>query len=205
MTTADSTSPVTGVETVYSDWTELKRVTFTLRSGLSVTRHVEDHGRSVCVLPYDPERACALLVSMVRAPVVLAMHPDLIEVPAGRCDARTDEEIVRAEALEECGVRLRTIEPVLDAWTMPAVSAERSAMFIAEYGQEDRLSPGGGLAEEGEEITVIELPLDDLWERMGRGELPDLKTAFLLQALRLRRPDLFRSPVSSSLPVASLL
>ncbi|WP_395651732.1 NUDIX hydrolase [Brevundimonas sp.] len=195
-----SLAPVTAIETVYSDWTELKRVTFTLRSGMNVTRHVEDHGRSTAVLPYDPVRRCALLVTMARAPVVLAGVEDLLEAPAGRADDRESQEVARAEALEECGVRLGTLERIMEAWTMPAVSSELSALFIAEYSHADRVSPGGGLSEEGEEITVVEQDLDVLWCLLLSGGLPDLKTAFLLQALRLRRPELFSGPIVNVQP-----
>lgn len=200
MNSPRSLAPVTAIETVYSDWTELKRVTFTLRSGLSVTRHVEDHGRSTAVLPYDAERRCALLVTMARAPVILAGVDDLLEVPAGRADDRESQEVARAEAFEECGVRLGTLERIMEAWTMPAVSSELSTLFIAEYRRRDRVAPGGGLSEEGEEITVVELGLDALWSLLLSGGLPDLKTAFLLQALRLRRPDLFSGPIQDGLP-----
>lgn len=179
------------VETVYRDWTTLHRVTFSLSTGDRVCRHVEDHGASASVLPFDPDRRCALLVSMGRAPVMLAGGDSLLEAPAGRCDDRDPMEVARSEAAEECGVRLEHLSLVMKAWTMPAISAEQSSMFLAEYSGGDRISAGGGLIDEGEEIQVFEISLAALWAMLENGKLPDLKTAFLLQALRLRRPELF--------------
>ena len=51
-------------ETVYDGWIHLDRVSLQMADGVVVERHVEDHGVSVTVLPYDPERRTALLVSM---------------------------------------------------------------------------------------------------------------------------------------------
>ena len=182
---------VDGSVVVYDGWTSLRLATVTLASGAKVKRHIEDHGASTCVLPFDPERRCALLVSMTRAPVLEVSESDLLEVPAGRVETMPPEQTARAEALEECGVALGPLTLVMHAWTMPAISAERSHMYIAEYAVADRVSAGGGLADEGEEIVVVEKPLDTLWAMLEAGTLPDLKTAFLLQALRLRRPELF--------------
>jgi hypothetical protein len=74
---------------------------------------------------------------------------------------------------------------------MPGVSTEKMHMFLAEYRAASRVGAGGGLAEENEEIEVIEVPLADLAAQADRGELADLKTYALLQSLRLKRPELF--------------
>ena len=50
---------------------------------------------------------------------------------------------------------------------------------------------GGGLAEEHELITVVELPLTEIWQAMQDDKVVDMKTLVLLQALMLRRRDLF--------------
>ena len=52
-------------ETVYSGWLSLRRLTVRMPDGRPEERHVEDHGSAVAVLPYDPVRGTALLVSLV--------------------------------------------------------------------------------------------------------------------------------------------
>ena len=47
------------------------------------------------------------------------------------------------------------------------------------------------MAEEGESVTAVELPLSDLAQLADTGRLSDMKTLLLIQTLRLRRPDLF--------------
>jgi hypothetical protein len=89
------------------------------------------------------------------------------------------------------GLRLPTLEPVGAFWSMPGVSTERMHLFLAPYGEADRVGAGGGLAAEHEEIEVVETPLAELARLADAGELTDMKTFALVQALRLRRPDLF--------------
>ena len=65
------------------------------------------------------------------------------------------------------------------------VSSLRMLAISAAYGPEDRITPGGGLPEEGEQIRVLEMPLDRAWEMVLSGRIIDAKTVLLLQHLRL--------------------
>ena len=44
-----------------------------------------------------------------------------------------------------------------------------------------RVGSGGGIAEEGEDIEVLELPLDTALAMIGDGRIADAKTIMLLQ------------------------
>jgi nudix-type nucleoside diphosphatase (YffH/AdpP family) len=178
-------------ETVYSGWLSLRRLTVRMPDGRPEERHVEDHGSAVAVLPYDPVRGTALLVSMPRPPVLLDGGPDLLEAIAGRIEDATPEDTARREAMEEAGVRLGRLEPIANIWPMPSISTERVQLYLAEYAAGDRVTAGGGAADENEGIIVHELPLRRLAEMVDAGALPDAKTMLLVQALRLRRADLF--------------
>jgi nudix-type nucleoside diphosphatase (YffH/AdpP family) len=180
-------------ETIHKGWTVLSRVTLT-DGEKEFHREVEDHGHAVGVLPYDAARRTALLVQLPRTPVLLAgVGEHLLEAPAGLIDeGEALEASVRREALEECGVELHALEPVGRPWTSPGISTERIALYLAPYSAADRTGPGGGLADEHENITVIECGLSDLAALADAGQLTDLKTLCLVQTLRLRRPELFR-------------
>jgi hypothetical protein len=93
--------------------------------------------------------------------------------------------------MEEAGVALDALEKVGAAFASPGVSTERLHLFLAPYSAADRVGEGGGIAEEHELITVVELSLDDLWARFEAGGIEDLKTLTLLLALRVRHPALF--------------
>ncbi|MEH3144487.1 MAG: NUDIX hydrolase [Methylobacterium frigidaeris] len=183
---------IAGLRLVHDGWARYAVADVVLPDGSAATREIEDHGRAVAVLPYHPERRTALMVRQFRAPVCLASGlPSLLEAPAGRLDEDDPEACARREAHEEVGLRLGPLEPAGWAWTMPGISTERIDYYLAPYGDGDRVADGGGLASESEQITVVELPLAEVAAMAGRGEITDLKTLFLLQTLRLRRPDLF--------------
>ena len=83
-------------------------------------------------------------------------------------------------------------------WSLPArptrcrgLSTEKIHLFLAAFRAADRVTAGGGLAEEHEDITVLEVPLADLAAQADAGTLLDMKTLVLVQTLRLRRPELF--------------
>jgi nudix-type nucleoside diphosphatase (YffH/AdpP family) len=180
------------LETLYQGYVTLLMATLTDDDGTSFQREIEHHGHAVAVLPYDPDRRTALMVSLPRAPVIWSDGPpELLEAVAGMVDGEEPQACVRREALEEAGVALHELELVGAAYASPGVSSERLQLFLAPYAARDRVAAGGGLAEEHEHITVMEVPLDQLWSWVEDHRIEDLKTLTLTLALRVRRPDLF--------------
>ena len=116
----------------------------------------------------------------------------MLEAVAGRWEeGAEDKDEARREAQEEVGVDLIELERVASVWSSPEVSTERVSLFTAAYTERNRRSAGGGLAAEGESITVVEIALAELAAMADVGRLSDMKTMLLVQTLRLKRPDLF--------------
>ena len=183
---------VLSLRTVHEGWGRFLVARIRLDGGSKIDREVEDHGDAVAVLPYDPERREALLVCQLRVPALVAAGVEtMLEAPAGRLEGTDPAACAAREAKEECGVVLGSLDPIATAWAMPAVSTERIHLFLATYRAADRTSPGGGLADEGEDNAVEVVPLDTLARMADAGTLPDMKTMLLVLALRHRRPDLF--------------
>jgi nudix-type nucleoside diphosphatase (YffH/AdpP family) len=178
---------------VYSGWGRFLLLGVELGDGRRVERQIEDHGEAATVLPYDPGRRVALVCRQPRVgPLYSGFEPHLLEAAAGMIDpGEAPAATAVREALEELGVRLRAVEPVAAAWSMPAVSSERIHLFLAPYEAADRVAAGGGMADEGEEIEVLEQPLKALLQEADAGTLTDIKTLALVWALARRRPDLF--------------
>lgn len=178
-------------ELVYQGWYRFYRLALRLVDGTTVERHLLDNGSAVAVLPYDPVRCVALLVSQPRAAVIHAGEAPLLEAVAGGLDGVTPAERIVEEAMEEGGLRLGTLEPVANIWPLPPVSTERVQLYLAGYGAADRVAAGGGAEGENEAITVHEIALAELAAMVRAGTLTDAKTLILAQALMLRRPELF--------------
>ena len=176
----------------HSRWSKLLVATIRLPDGQTTQRDIEDHGEAAVVLPYDPERRMAMLIRQFRTPPFYAAGDDIIlEAPAGRLDTEAPETCARREVLEEIGLRLGELERVARVWTMPALSTERAWLYLARYCGADRIEAGGGVADEHEEITVVEMPLIELAAMADAGTLSELKLLLLVQTLRLRQPALF--------------
>ncbi len=183
---------ILSTRSLYEGWTSLRLVRVQLDSGEVVNREVEDHGDAVAVLPYDPVRRTVMLIRILRTPaLVRAGRAELVECPAGLLDEADPAAAARREAQEEVGLALGDVEHVARVWTSPGISAEQMDLYLAPYSAGDRVGAGGGVASEHEAIEVAELGLDLVWTMVKRGELDDMKTLTLVQALRLRHPELF--------------
>lgn len=189
------------VRVVLDGWMKVLIANVRSRTGQTFTRHIEHHGDAVAVLPYDEERRVALVISQFRIPVEHALPgtENLIEPIAGLNEDDDAEACARREAMEEAGIRLGALEKVANCWSMLAVSTEQLVLFLAPYRFADRVERGGGIAAENEEIDVYEITLRELAERIRTNTSVDMKLLALVQALQIRRPDLFSQPASSVL------
>ncbi len=190
-------------EVVWKGFCTLERVTFERfrRDGRShpQTFEIENHGSAAAVLAYDPARRQAVLVRQLRLPQALAGEDPLcLEIVAGLLDHDGEDpiETARREAHEEAGLDLARIEPIGAFRVSPGLVCEKVWLYLAEIDLATaRVADGGGLDHEGEDIEVVVMPLEDLATLVDEGREVDLKTAFAVQTLRVRRPDLFaRSP-----------
>lgn len=145
-------------------------------------RESYDRGHGAAVLPFDPERRTVLLVRQFRYPAFEAGYRHmLIETIAGLLDGDDGEACARKEAMEEAGVQLRNVRQVFHCFMSPGAVTERLHLFAAEYSAADRIAKGGGHESEGEDIEVLELPLDEALAMVRDGTICDAKTIMLLQ------------------------
>src|SRR3954464_15199854 len=168
----------------------LKSITFDYRRGngewQTQTREVYDRGNAAALLPYNIAGRTVVLARQFRLPAYVNGHDDLmIEAAAGMLDDASPEERIRAEAEEEIGYRLHHVEKVFEAFMSPGAVTERLHFFIAEYDPEMRVSDGGGLAHEGEDIEVLEVGIDEALAMIEDGRIIDAKAIMLLQYVAL--------------------
>jgi len=149
-------------------------------------REVFDRGHAATLLPYNLASRTVVLARQFRLPAYLAGHDDLmIEAAAGMLDGETPEKRICAEAEEEIGYRLGDVRKVFEAFMSPGSVTEKLHFFVAEYQAAMRVGNGGGLAQEGEDIEVLELPIDSALAMIADGRIVDAKTIMLLQYVAL--------------------
>jgi|SRR5436309_8817754 nudix-type nucleoside diphosphatase (YffH/AdpP family) len=164
----------------------LKATTFEWRRSngqwQTLERETYDRGNAAALLPYNLARRTVVLVRQFRYAAYVSGHDGLlIEAAAGALDNETPEARIRAEAEEEIGYRLGEITKVFEAFMSPGSVTEKLHFFVAEYQPHMRIGSGGGIASEGEDIEVLELPIDQAMTMMADGGIADAKTIMLLQ------------------------
>jgi nudix-type nucleoside diphosphatase (YffH/AdpP family) len=146
------------------------------------TREILDRGNGAALLPCHLAQRTVILVRQFRYPAYVNGYDDLlIEAVAGLLDDESPEVRIRAEAEEEIGYRLGEVRKIFEAFMSPGAVTEKLHFFVAEYEPAMRIGSGGGIASEGEEIEVLELPIDQALTMIGDGRIVDAKTIMLLQ------------------------
>lgn len=187
---------VQDVDLLSADWYVLRATTFDyLSNGGSwerQRRETYDRGNGATILLYDLARRAVLLTRQFRFPAYANSHPDgmLLETAAGLLDEDDPVTAIRREAVEETGYDVGDVEHVFDVYMSPGSVTEKLHFYAAPYDPSTRAGAGGGVADEGEDIEVVEFDIDSAIDQIGVG-IVDAKTIMLLQWAVLKGP--FRS------------
>jgi GDP-mannose pyrophosphatase NudK len=151
------------------------------------SREVYDRGNGAVILLYNRQARTVILTRQFRMPTYLNGNATgmLIEACAGLLDKEHPEDAIRRETEEETGYKIGAIEKVFESYMSPGSVTEILYFFTAEYEPSMKVSDGGGLEAEQEDIEVLELSMDRALEMVKTGEIKDAKTIMLLQHARL--------------------
>jgi len=181
------------VRVLSDEWSVLKKTTFDYRrrdgTWQTQSRETYDRGDGAVILPYNREQGTVVLTRQFRYPAFANGHADgmLVEACAGLLDGEDPETCIRKETEEETGYCLGRVEFAFAAYMSPGSVTEKLHCFVAPYDPGLRSNSGGGLAADGEEIEVLELPLAEALEMIVTGAIIDGKTIALLHYAALRR------------------
>ncbi|CAI0729084.1 GDP-mannose pyrophosphatase nudK [Serratia entomophila] len=174
------------------DWYLLKKTTFDFlrRDGVwqRQSRETYDRGDGAVILLFNRAAQSVVLTRQFRFPVFVNGHDGmLIEAAAGLLDNASPEERIRAEVEEETGYSVQNVQKVFEAYMSPGSVTEKLHFFVGEYRAADRINGGGGVEAEGEDLEVLELPLEQALQAIRQGTIVDAKTIMLLQYVALNR------------------
>jgi len=174
------------------DWYALKKYTFDVRrrngEWQRQNREAYDRGNGATILLYNREKRTVILTRQFRFPVYINGHDGyLIETAAGLLDNMAPEKRIKAEAEEETGYQIEHVEKVFEAFMSPGSVTEKLYFYIAEYLPDDRTGEGGGIEAEGEDIEVLEWPIEQALQAIDDGLIVDGKTIMLLYHVALKK------------------
>lgn len=146
-----------------------------------------ERGDSVAALLFNSTTKRIVLVNQFKYPTHEKGPGWITETMAGMINEKEDpQSAVRREILEETGYRVRSLEHISTFYLSPGGSSERIILYYAELDDNDKITAGGGLAAENEDITNVELTIEDALEKIENGEIADAKTIIAVYWLQNR-------------------
>jgi nudix-type nucleoside diphosphatase (YffH/AdpP family) len=180
-------------EILSDNWYTLKKVSYQYRNDdgsweLQV-REAYDRGNGATILLYNSEEKKVILTSQFRLPTYINGNEDgvMIEACAGLLDKDNPEDCIRKETEEETGYKVTKVRKIFEAYMSPGSVTEILHFFVAEYTHDMKVSDGGGLVEEQENIEVLELTAEEAYKMVDNGQIKDAKTIMLLQYAQLHK------------------
>lgn len=178
-------------EILSDNWYTLRKITYeySKKNGSKVTqsREAYDRGNGATILLYNKKQKTVILTKQFRLPTFVNGNTSgmLIEACAGLLDKDNAEDCIRRETEEETGYKVTDVRKIFEAYMSPGSVTEILHFFIAEYSKDMKVTEGGGLEHEEENIEVMEILIDEAMNMITHGEIKDGKTIMLLQYIRL--------------------
>ena len=181
------------IENLSNNWYTLDKVDFDYQTKdgkwQNQLRESYDRGDGAAILLYNSKKKTVILTKQFRMPSYLNENDDgmMIEVCAGLLDKQDPITCIKNEAEEETGYKILNPKKVFEIFSTPGAVTEKIHYFIAEYSNEMKISEGGGIEEETEEIEVLELDFNKAINMISSGEICDAKTIILLQYAQINK------------------
>lgn len=151
--------------------------TVRLADGKEAKREIVSHGGAVCIVPLM-EDGTVLLVKQFR----LAAGKVLLEVPAGTLEKDEDPDACALRELEEeTGYKAANLRLLFTTFLAPGYSTELIHAYLATGLTKTQTN-----FDEGEDLELITMPLEEAEHLVLSGQVQDAKTiASLLVARRV--------------------
>ena len=183
---------ITETKLLSDNWYVLNKVTFNYKKENekieSHIREVYDRGNGAGILLYNSAKKTVILTRQFRLPTYLNGNKTgmMIEVCAGLLDKDNAEQAIIRETEEETGYRLKKVQKEIETYMSPGSVTEILYLFVGEYDESMKVSSGGGLDAEQENIEVLEYTFDEAYKMIESGEITDAKTILLLQHAKIK-------------------
>ncbi|KAA1188352.1 NUDIX domain-containing protein [Pseudohalioglobus sediminis] len=173
-------------ETVFQGYFSIRRVKVQYRAfgGGWVepqVREIFERGDAVGVLPYDAETDSLVLIEQFRPGAMRdGQSPWMLELIAGIVEpGESSEDVVHRETMEEAGCRVDELLPIATVLPSAGACTEKVSLFCGRVAGD---VAGGvhGLAEEGENILVHQVPVADALALLEQDRIPNGHTLISL-------------------------
>lgn len=186
-------------------------------------RLVFERGDAVAIMLLNVDTQSVVMVNQFKVPSLIGRRRDdpkatdgwVTEATAGMIDpGETPEQAIIRETKEETGYRISNPQLISKFFSSPGGTSERIFLYFAKVHATDKTSEGGGL--DDEDISVLEIPVRDLVQRLDEGLIDDPKLAIgaywlkdylkaaadrarLVDSMRMALDDLFARSAKGSI------
>lgn len=160
-------------ENKYDGYLKIDELTYKNRKGQEVKREVMRRKDAVAALVFDTNKKKYIFTSQFRP----GASDYVIEIVAGVLDHLGEDprEAIKREIEEEIGYSTDSLKLIDEGWVSPGGTTESITIYFAEVS--NKISEGGGLESEGEDIDIIEMDV----EEMNSTRFKDFKTIIAVQ------------------------
>lgn len=178
-------------EVLSDNWYTLRKVTYNYQkkdgTWETQSREAYDRGNGATILLYNKNSKTVILTQQFRLPTYVNGNATgmMIEACAGLLDKDNAEECIRRETEEETGYKVSAVQKLFEVYMSPGSVTEIVYFFAAEYTKDMKVNEGGGIADEQENIEVLEFDFEKAYNMIASGEIKDAKTIMLLQYAKI--------------------
>lgn len=182
---------ITDTKVLSDNWYTLRKITYNYLKNDGTwevqSREAYDRGNGATILLYNKVSKTVILTRQFRLPTYTNGNETgmMIEACAGLLDKDNPEECIRRETEEETGYKISAVQKLFQVYMSPGSVTEIVHFFAAEYTKDMKVSEGGGVAGEHENIEVLEYDFDKAYAMIASGEIKDAKTIMLLQYAKI--------------------
>lgn len=177
-------------ERVFDDYLKIDKaiISETDEKGESVeySRFKLDRPEAVSIILYNSDDDTVILVKQHRYATHGKVSDNIFEIVAGKIDEGEDhEDAARREVEEEVGYKIKEENLIYMSsfFASPGYSSEVVHLYAATVTSEDKVSEGGGLDGEHENIEIVNVPATQFFQMASRGEIVDAKSIIGANAL----------------------
>ncbi len=171
---------------IYNKWasfTEYKLRYTSPKIDDELTRVVFDSGDGAAILLYNADSETMLFVRQFRFGAFFndSDEPMITEVCAGIIEDGDPKQSAIREAIEETGYKPEAVEHVGTVYATPGAHTEKLHLFIGAYDDSMKMTDGGGVDSENEDIEVLEYSFAQVLDLYNQKQINDAKTLILIQ------------------------
>ena len=142
-----------------------------------IERLVLQRPDAVCAIVYHEQRDALLVVRQFRAGVAQKDHGWMTELAAGLVDpGESPETAIVREIREELGYQVKNPRLIKTIYTSPAILSERIFIYFVTVSDASKVSSGGGVPEENEDIELLEVRSNEIERFLAENTTIDAKT-----------------------------